>query len=417
MVYRLLIAHVGEKIQKLSAFSQQVLVSHLSISALFHLINSLIIQAAMNTRWRLLIVSIFSLFLFTPYSLLARGQSEFSSPDEGNGILLIQIRSHRGIRQEWTRRLHYRNIDTDTRHRITWSARPQTMLIDLPPGRYILESVDRLRNGNTEERNESFDPPQSGFQITPGTITPFPFMIFYYYTGLPDSQAFLASLPSEMASYNAHPIVHTDGSFRSAFYLLSANPNLERELIDEIKAIPGTEAWIYHAKHSQNLAYWLGNEAFLSHQSTPETASSPEPPATPQSEPLRRFAPIGNAHIAFLQIENQTNQTEYDALAQTVQSAVIADLLTVNNFEVIEISDKLESSLAEQALRLEVDALMWGSVYMTDDFTITVTLSLYDRLKDELLISKSGVSSGVLDVFRVTDELVAGVIQVVNTEK
>jgi formylglycine-generating enzyme len=242
----------------------------------------------MNKNKSIFIILLFS-YLCVGHVAFGGGRSELAKRQPNTGVLVFQTLRHTNNSTRWTRRYHFENTTTNTRHVITAPGTTRRMLIRLPAGDYVLTRTDRLREGKVEAMREDFVPPFSRFTIVEGAITPLPVITSYYESRLSSHQEAVAAQtrgelpPAELRQ--KYQFVGGADIDNTQFNLwIRVDPELERELIDELRELEGAEAWQYLALHPQNVAYWPGARRITA-QPLEETITSPSQPEIRESVP------------------------------------------------------------------------------------------------------------------------------------
>jgi TolB-like protein len=118
----------------------------------------------------------------------------------------------------------------------------------------------------------------------------------------------------------------------------------------------------------------------------------------------------GRPRVGVLAIENQTETDIHDALAETVRQTVLLTLELLNRYEVVDTAGEPSGDLSTTAAALPADTLLFGDVSLNTTGQVVLSLSVFDRQEDRIVLAEEGTAASLLDVFETADRLVEGVL-------
>ena len=126
----------------------------------------------------------------------------------------------------------------------------------------------------------------------------------------------------------------------------------------------------------------------------------------------------GRARIALFGLEAGASAARILPVTDAVADTMALTLALLGRFEVVrlETADALAdtAALREYCAANRIDQAIGGSGTPRTGGGFTFRLGVYDRHKDRVTLVREGSSSGLLDVFEVTDELVTGLLEALS---
>ena len=190
----------------------------------------------------------FIIFISASYAW-ASGSKELSTQAPGEGILVTYSIAHPGTVAKWTIVYIFTHIDSGKEYRIGFSDRTSIDLLRLPEGDYSYTRTVFHKDGQldtaltVEAAKQSYG--LQNFSISSGSITPLPFVVYYYDTKAPDHEtAREIPMPENTSGWTKYSnVIRTDSTWKTAFY--SYNEEFEAAIFDKLKGLDGFENWDY----------------------------------------------------------------------------------------------------------------------------------------------------------------------------
>jgi len=117
-------------------------------------------------------------------------------------------------------------------------------------------------------------------------------------------------------------------------------------------------------------------------------------------------------HVAIGGFSNQTGVSSYDAACKAVSDTLLLAFEQLGRYttQSLTLADRSEDGLRAFAEKDDLDFVVYGT--MTKKAAgIICDLSVFDRAKGKVTLSRTGKALGVLDIFDATDDLVVAVME------
>lgn len=120
--------------------------------------------------------------------------------------------------------------------------------------------------------------------------------------------------------------------------------------------------------------------------------------------------------VAVVSMINVSEDDKYDAIIETVTDTAELTLKLTGKYRIIRV-DNLNpyaspEIIKEYAKNFRIDNVLFGRALKDPNGNIILEMSVYDRLKDQITITKSEKSMSILDIFNTAEALIKGVIEV-----
>ncbi len=121
----------------------------------------------------------------------------------------------------------------------------------------------------------------------------------------------------------------------------------------------------------------------------------------------------GKAKVTVVQFSNATGSASYDAACKTATETLVSTLEQLGRYRV-QSADRLgtgKDALKDMADDEQVDFIMYGKLANVESGGIDCVLSVFDRAKGKTMLSQSMKAVGLPDIFEVTDNVVASMLE------
>ncbi len=121
-----------------------------------------------------------------------------------------------------------------------------------------------------------------------------------------------------------------------------------------------------------------------------------------------------NAHIGILPVVNVEKTTELEAISNTITDTVELTLKLMGRYVVERLPRKSPyehpSEILKLVKKLRLDNVIFGRVKMEKNGTVVIELSVYDRSKDKVTITKVEKAETLFDIFDVSDTVILSLV-------
>lgn len=122
------------------------------------------------------------------------------------------------------------------------------------------------------------------------------------------------------------------------------------------------------------------------------------------------YAQNARPRVGVLEIENRTGRDTHGPLADTVRQTILLTLTLLDRYEVVDRDVPRAADIAGQAAVFPVETVLWGEITLDEEDRIAITVTIFDRIEDRIVVTETETASSLLDVFDTADILVGSVI-------
>lgn len=111
------------------------------------------------------------------------------------------------------------------------------------------------------------------------------------------------------------------------------------------------------------------------------------------------------AHVAVVQLSNDTGSSSYNAACKTVTDTLVLPLQRIGSYSVrsVDRANQAESELRALAEVQNFDFILYRTMSAAASGGIQCEMAVYDRAKAKTSLSKTEKAAGILDIFEAVD--------------
>ncbi len=119
--------------------------------------------------------------------------------------------------------------------------------------------------------------------------------------------------------------------------------------------------------------------------------------------------------VAVGALRNESGRPSFDPLCETIANSVYLTLLLMNRFDIAREDDRYSAEdlpgLKSHADQHGVDNIVFGKLFVREDGTIVIAMSVYDRLSDSVAVAESASAQSIFDTFDAVDQIVVALVE------
>ena len=96
---------------------------------------------------------------------------------------------------------------------------------------------------------------------------------------------------------------------------------------------------------------------------------------------------------------NNMGDGQYDTLSTVIQDTILLSLKIIDKYDAIPISQEDRRSPSVIAAEDNIDTIIFGDTSVKQGYTCVIKLSVFDKLKNKVVLEKEETAETVLDIF------------------